>query len=350
MNFNGPGIILAQCVPGQAIVPPEDDMVYAKIKIWINTCKTRHRMCRVGLSGTSYGTIKEVKENPKMPSRIVFVGTVEGDTPYLIETGSNRAEYATLSYYWGARPFMADWPHVTLSSNLAERLAGAPLKYMLLTIEQAILVCQKLGLQYLWVDCLCIVQDDRIDWERESRSMHEIYERSTITIIALGATAIDQGCFLSRKSAHIADSQGMNRETRPVSLTFVADDRYLGLVYVSAPPSPSDFNEILDSVWNTRGWTFPERLLSRRILYFGKNQLLWECQNSRWTDDNTNSFHTNQPARAISNKEEGSLKSNLMGAIGTSATVSDVFETAEDFLRDKGMKRMAKGYFNLHLH
>lgn len=85
-------------MPGQAIVPPEDDVVYAKIKAWMDTCKTRHRMCRVGLSGTSYGMVNEFKENPRMPSRVVFVGTVEGDAPYLIETGANRAEYATLSY------------------------------------------------------------------------------------------------------------------------------------------------------------------------------------------------------------------------------------------------------------
>ena len=84
--------------------------------------------------------VNEFKENPRMPSRVVFVGTIEGDTSYLIEAGANRAEYATLSYCWGAKPCTGDWPHVTSSSNLAERLGGAPLEHMPLTIQQAILI------------------------------------------------------------------------------------------------------------------------------------------------------------------------------------------------------------------
>ena len=243
VGTKGPGITLEYCVPGQAIVPSEDDVLYANIKAWIDTGKTRHRMCRVGLSGTIYGTVNEVKGNPGMPSHVVFVGTIEGDTPYLMEAGANRAEHATLSYCWGTKPCTAGWPHVTSSSNLAQRLGGAPLTYMPLTIQHAMLVCERLGLQYLWVDCLCIVQDDRLDWDRESRRMHEIYERSTITITALGATAMDQECFLSRKSAHIADAQGISLETGPFSLPFVANDTYLGLVYICALPSHSDFNE-----------------------------------------------------------------------------------------------------------
>ena len=129
----------------------------------MDTCKTRHRMWRLGLSGTLYGTIKEAKENPRIPSRVVFVGTVEGITSYLIKTGANLAGYATLSYCWGVKLCTADWPHVSSSSNLAERLGGAPFKHMPLTIQHAILVCQRLGLQYLWVGCLCIVQDDHLD-------------------------------------------------------------------------------------------------------------------------------------------------------------------------------------------
>lgn len=78
--------------------------------------------------------------------------------------------------------------------------------------------------------------------------MHEIYERSTVTIIAVGVTAVDQGSFLSRKSVHIADAKGINLGIGPVSLPFVANDTYLSLVYVCAPPSHSAFNKILDSV------------------------------------------------------------------------------------------------------
>ncbi|KIW41292.1 uncharacterized protein PV06_06864 [Exophiala oligosperma] len=330
------GADLAHFIPGEAPTPPEEQVVYAKARAWLDCCKKKHRSCRRGLPGRLYGSIKDVQDKSALPFRAVFVGAAEGGAPYLIETGGICAEYATLSYCWGealgaAGSGAAGWPHVTLTSNLEERLGGAPLDAMPRTIQHAILICQRLGLQYLWVDCLCIVQDDRADWNRESSKMREIYEQSTVTIVALGAKDIYQGCFFPRPPTHVSDSRGEHPGTGAVSLPFIVDDTYLGTVYAYPPPHGPDFHEVLDSVWNTRGWTFQERALSRRLLYFGRHQLLWECQKCRWTEDNTHNFNMNSPGRADNELEdEGGLKKSISAAVMAVNFVGGSQDLADD--------------------
>jgi hypothetical protein len=123
-------------------------------------------------------------------------------------------------------------------------------------------------------------------------------------------------------------------------LPFIVNDAFLGTVHTYPPPHGPEFNEILDSVWNTRGWTFQERLLSRRILYFGRHQLLWECQTCRWTEDNTNNFNMNQPGRANNQLEdEGGLKSILLSFARSSLDPAGLYGDMGEELQANGLKR-----------
>ncbi|PSN61248.1 hypothetical protein BS50DRAFT_448043, partial [Corynespora cassiicola Philippines] len=92
-------------------------------------------------------------------------------------------------------------------------------------------ITAELGIGYLWADSMCIIQDDSKDWENQSSQMGLIFARSLCTLAAIDAF-----------SGQTNEDQGLVR-----------------------------------SVWNTRGWILQERLLSKRILYFTKEQLLWEC-------------------------------------------------------------------------
>ena len=266
---------LAECVPAQAITCPSSDVTYSKIRTWMRECKEKHRGCRLGLSGTSYGCNSDGFECSQLPTRVVDVGNTVGTEAKLIEPGLQCSEYASLSYCWGPNPGSAGagalgWPHVTTSANLGQRLAGEPLVDMPKTISEAILVCQQIKLRYLWVDCLCIVQDDAQDWYRESRKMGEIYERTTVMIAALGAKDIHEGCFPGDRGSNNVGPFASHSQFPGVPLAFIVDGRNLGKVYVCSPMQDTGLNEIADSVWNERAWTFQERLLSRRIIYCGK--------------------------------------------------------------------------------
>ncbi len=138
------------------------------------------------------------------------------------------------------------------------------------TIRDAISVTKGLGFKYLWVDRLCIVQDDRQDWEDQASQMCDIYERATLTLAALGDS----------------DSSGLypKDDKMPLLLncgTEAGDD--LGMMHVARPVYTKETlsatildDELRESRWAKRGWTLQERILSRRVVYFGE-RLSWEC-------------------------------------------------------------------------
>jgi Heterokaryon incompatibility protein (HET) len=120
------------------------------------------------------------------------------------------------------------------------------------TIRDAVEVTRELGVPYLWVDSLCILQDDESDWIHESNHMGLIFENAVCTIAATWAGHAGEGLY------------------RP---DFSATDE---------APQESDSRNFHEDVtlskWNRRGWVVQERILSRRIIHFAYNQLYWECQ------------------------------------------------------------------------
>ncbi|KAH7111152.1 heterokaryon incompatibility, partial [Dactylonectria estremocensis] len=80
--------------------------------------------------------------------------------------------YVALSYCWGS-----DLSGVvtTLSSNVEPHLQGIAVNSLPQIIQDAVRVYRELGLRYLWVDSLCIIQDDRKDWAQEVDRMRKVY-------------------------------------------------------------------------------------------------------------------------------------------------------------------------------
>jgi hypothetical protein len=129
---------------------------------------------------------------PSLPSRVIDVGSgaprlvvVKDDTPIL--------PYATMSHCWGSH-----MPLLLLSSNIAELQKRIPISQLSRSFQDAFLITQRLGLNYIWIDSLCIVQDLAADWERESQSMSEVYSNSYCNIAAAHAADGTHGCFIER--------------------------------------------------------------------------------------------------------------------------------------------------------
>lgn len=90
-----------------------------------------------------------------------------------------RGKYACLSYCWGVSKAQTGQ---TTRENLPRQLKGIAFQDLASTVVDAIRLCFKLGFRFLWVDRLCIVQDDNKDWLEEASRMCEIYSRSALTI------------------------------------------------------------------------------------------------------------------------------------------------------------------------
>lgn len=204
---------------------------------------------------------------PKLPTRVLEIGLGEKDriNVRLLETHGVEAQYACLSHRW-SRPAAL----VTRRSNVTSHLNGIDWKTLPKTFEEAILITKDLGLRYLWIDSLCIVQDDVDDKHHEIAKMSSIYANSYITIAATHSDGETHGCY-SAGSLYHQDHQLSLKQ--PDAATVEID------LYVREKIAHIGEQSAMTPLLR-RGWVYQERLLSPRVLHFCEKELVWECQES----------------------------------------------------------------------
>ncbi|KAG0624160.1 hypothetical protein M758_3G228400 [Ceratodon purpureus] len=178
--------------------------------------------------------------------------------------------YTALSYVWGN----AKLPQLTQSTDKRFREPGSLSTEMLPpTIDDAIEVTRSLGEKYIWVDCLCIMQDNEADKLELIPHMDSIFGFASVTIVAASGVNADVGLPGIRPKSR----------TREQVLFRIKGASLLATL------DPEGSEEIIsylgESVWLTRGWTFQEKIFARRALIFTKEQVYWECQKASWCED-----------------------------------------------------------------
>jgi len=175
-----------------------------------------------------------------------------------------RGPYVTLSYCWGG-----DQVFKTTKARLPDYKCQIQLDVLAQTIRDALAVAHGVGVRYLWVDALCIVQDDNDDKMREVSNMHCIYRGALFTIAAAVAQTSSAG-FLQPRTAYRGFKLKME----------VAD----GLVVeVAAVPDRTIHERDMYPI-HARGWTFQEGLLSTRLLAYGNRGMVYKCLESQHCD------------------------------------------------------------------
>lgn len=190
-----------------------------------------------------------------MPTRLIHVPAAEDDLPRLCQTKGRRGQYVTLSYCWGSGGSCKTTP-----SNFEERQRGIPLDVMPKTVRDAIHLVRRMGIEYIWIDALCIIQEEASleDWTHESSLMAQVYGRSLFTICVDWAESTDVGIFAER---NILNSHRFGPGGNFQLQTFIRD---WGSSMIGQP-------------LYRRGWAFQERILSTRNIHFLANQIAWEC-------------------------------------------------------------------------
>lgn len=165
-------------------------------------------------------------------------------------------------------------PSLTKSTfgDLTDGIAFADLPK---TFRDAVQVTRKLGFEYLWIDSLCIFQDSLDDWNHEASKMCEVYANAVCNIAATGAADSTQGLFFTHSQEVdcplLVDFHWpANTVKRSTQL-----NRYLVVSFEQWQKSVE--NQIL----NTRAWVMQERVLSKRVISFARDQLFWECLDLR---------------------------------------------------------------------
>ncbi|KAH7092371.1 heterokaryon incompatibility protein-domain-containing protein [Paraphoma chrysanthemicola] len=205
---------------------------------------------------------------PELPTRIIDVGEAPNLCDVrLIEAVGQKASYVCLSHCWGG-----ERPLKTTKDNLHNHLQSIPWLSMPKMYQDSVLVARKLRIRYLWIDSLCIVQDDFNDWVRESAVMGNTYERALLTISAISAPDCHSSLLESSPSKSFV-LEGVNSAGKSYAYA-VSPLSYNSL---ARHPQNSDFDRkkwpLLD-----RAWVFQERILSSRVLHFSQLELIFECK------------------------------------------------------------------------
>ncbi|KAF2648776.1 HET-domain-containing protein [Lophiostoma macrostomum CBS 122681] len=226
------------------------------IRNWLRDCDENHSCVSMDL--------------PRLPTRVLDVSAV----PTVLTTHGERARYVTLSYCWGT-----SGKNLLLTEDTLEPFStkGIESSQMPKTILDAITIVRELGLKYIWIDALCIIQQqqDRKDVKAEAPNMAEYYQNAYITLSAARAADCSEG-FLDDRPLPLATPCAV-----AYSLYRGPEDTGQGaetIAYLSLPEAlyASDRDPV-----NTRAWTFQESELSRRLLSFGETQFKFLCQELR---------------------------------------------------------------------
>jgi hypothetical protein len=287
-----------------------------------------------GMLSWAVGRIKECRDshdncpgqqpNP-LPTRILKINACKGSLGTeqtlevkLCKTNNEAGIYACLSHCWGGAQFIK-----TTRDNMEKHESGIPWSSLPKTFQHAIEFAYQLDIQYIWIDSLCIIQDDEEDWRREAGNMCSVFEGSFVTLAASAssnslARALpedDRICDASELLSIVPPK--IDPQIVPLGVQTSYDCGFRGtnwtcdMVYMRRTQehwrflwwpyntfgylgkSMSEQFPILRRSWEyrekirrsgsdlfplfQRGWAYQERLLAPRILHFGLGELLWEC-------------------------------------------------------------------------
>ncbi len=223
-----------------------------------------------------------------LPSRLLDVGTLEGrdSQTRLIRTEERDPEnpkYLTLSHCWGQTQHTMALSH----ENLDSMMTGVSDEKMPRTFRDAIMITRFIGLRYLWIDSMCIIQptkEDNSDWDKEGRKMGDIYRNSTCTIAASSARDNTEGCFQGKPGsqfdvfAYPLFGKPVHRDWDEYSKMMGRNSEWMPLI---EPPTASWLNHVQNSPLSSRAWVLQERMLSPRILHCTMQGFFWECSERR---------------------------------------------------------------------
>ena len=249
----------AQCIPLPSKTSSRQTFEF--IKKQLDICTSQHKDCRSDVSQSVVALQK---------FRLLEIGI----THLRLVPAEPGHRYACLSHCWGKAQSVVKTTRATLELFST---SGVSLAELPKTFRDAVRICCKLNIRSIWIDSLCIVQDDSNDWFDQAGRMASIFDNAYITIAASKAKDSRSGCFGKVERAYRGSPlPGFDklfiRRIVPLPLHFGWR--------VSKDSDPTDENnKNLQQYWPllTRAWVFQEILLSKRVIHYGATEVLWQC-------------------------------------------------------------------------
>jgi hypothetical protein len=218
---------------------------------WLRDCDENHVECRKNTGSPGH------KAN-QYPARLI---TIEDSCIRLVHTkdiDDREAEtlrYLALSYTWGNKAIHRRY--FTTAETFEQHCKAIPEESLPNLFVDALTITRDLGIKYLWIDALCIIQGEGGDWEMEAERMHATFSGAYCVLAASRCTGTNDR-FLAERPQHVS-----------------ATIQNRGLVFSE---DIDDFQlDVIEGHLNQRGWVLQERALARRTIYFAEKQTYWEC-------------------------------------------------------------------------
>ncbi|KAG7294202.1 hypothetical protein NEMBOFW57_004272 [Staphylotrichum longicolle] len=263
----------------QPYEPPGDtsaESSFTQANNWIQECLANHKLC-----GND--------EPSALPTRVLDLGEAPTDKEgsdsepegiRLVESSPGQTgRYISLSHSWGG-----EHPITTTTATIDQHKAGIPIGNLPATFRDACHIARRLGIRYLWIDSLCIIQDSAADWELEASRMAAVYRNSWLTVYATASSSPSSGIFRGKQAVWIQADDPPDAETIDILFPEAAALRKnlrLSLRFATVHP---DFSHYADPSKQqaslpllARAWGYQERLLAPRVLHFGPQEVFWEC-------------------------------------------------------------------------
>lgn len=251
---------------------------------WLDQCQSDHTDCRTPVS--------------VLPTRVLDLYELEKGQLKVYESQEAKAPFMALSYCWGR-----EQDFLLTQLTQAELSHGFSVSKLPRLLQDACSITRRLGCRYLWIDALCIVQDDEEDKMREISQMQDIFSTALVVISASGADTCE--------SSFLSEARILPKSVATVPVIVIDPDvgqpkssswslrkrttrtaERIGMISLGKESLFSDYVDLCPS--HRRAWTLEERMLPTRLLQFSKAQTTWHCKTAAMADgDLPSSAETN---------------------------------------------------------
>ena len=235
-----------------------------EIQEWLDTCTLRHgeRLCQAEHDAR----FEDLREES-------YFGVIDIEEMRLAPLPKGE-KYAALSYTWGESQ-NSGYRFKTTIDNVQDLVQKDGIKSihdkLSLTIQDTISLVRDLGMRYLWIDSLCILQGDEDIWALNASQMDTVYGNAHLTVCAADGDGADAG-LVALHEIHKSRSHWTQHSQRIGP----------GMELIVSYPSET---YVARSKWNKRAWTFQERVLSKRCLIFAEGRVYFQCRSTTMTED-----------------------------------------------------------------
>ncbi|KAL7963429.1 heterokaryon incompatibility protein domain-containing protein [Trichoderma compactum] len=231
---------------------------------WLQECRS-HEACLMN-------------KVPELPTRVVDIGLPDAKSlPRVFISHGAKADYIALSHCWGGKI-----ESVLTSKTYHDYQQALPISEISANFKDSFRIARELGIQYIWIDSLCIIQDSKEDWEIESSRMGAVYRNATLTVSALVSAKSTVGILKTNENRFLG-------APKSAKLRIYEDSSKDDEVEVDWKSREEENLRRLmtECALTSRGWTLQEYILSPRNLLYGQRQIYWRCPSMMISADAT---------------------------------------------------------------